>query len=269
MYMPQKPERTHAMSVLTNPSGCAIARARARAAMRMACVRVCDGDGVCPRACVCIYARRHPQRRSMGRAREPQQLRAFVRARSYDGAGDREQPPRVCPRARANAQHARAPVRSCGGRVRGGEGRGRGGAGRSGAEARPGRGGGPAAESARRPKLGAQARLSVPRWVDWVAPTPVQGAWAKGRGSIMRSCWFESYLEQCYSCCGDALVVRPSTPWLSNKLAGGFDSMESARGLRCVRAPGSRSPCCCVRKRRTAQLMSAGVRRRQRRQPMC
>ena len=34
----------------------------------------------------------------------------------------------------------------------------------------------------------------------------------------VRSCRFESYLAQYYSRCGDALVVRPVTPWLINKL---------------------------------------------------
>ena len=37
----------------------------------------------------------------------------------------------------------------------------------------------------------------------------------------VRSCRFESYLAQCYSRYGDALVVRPLTPWLINKLPGG------------------------------------------------
>ena len=33
----------------------------------------------------------------------------------------------------------------------------------------------------------------------------------------MCSCLFGSYLAQFHSCCGDALVVRPLTPWLINK----------------------------------------------------
>ena len=37
----------------------------------------------------------------------------------------------------------------------------------------------------------------------------------------MCSCLFESYLMQCHSRCGDALVVRPLTPWLIKKLAEG------------------------------------------------
>ena len=36
----------------------------------------------------------------------------------------------------------------------------------------------------------------------------------------MCSCRFESYPAQCYSRCGDALVVRPSTPLMIDKLAG-------------------------------------------------
>ena len=32
---------------------------------------------------------------------------------------------------------------------------------------------------------------------------------------------FESYLAQFHSRCGDAFAVRPLSPWLINKLAGG------------------------------------------------
>ena len=34
------------------------------------------------------------------------------------------------------------------------------------------------------------------------------------------SCRLESYFAQYHSRCGDALVVRPLTPWLISKLAG-------------------------------------------------
>ena len=48
----------------------------------------------------------------------------------------------------------------------------------------------------------------------------------------MCSCWFESYLVQCHSRCGDALVVRPLTPWLVNELAGGPPNHSSGIHLR-------------------------------------
>ena len=38
------------------------------------------------------------------------------------------------------------------------------------------------------------------------------------------SCQFESNLAQCHWRCGDALMVRPLTPWLINQMAGGIQA---------------------------------------------
>ena len=42
-------------------------------------------------------------------------------------------------------------------------------------------------------------------------------------------CRFESYLAHFHSRCGDALVGRPSTPWMINKLAGGPQTFTPAQ----------------------------------------